>query len=144
MNVLPKVILLGLVLALSVPGAPAASACSELSIRNAGQVGPVHFDYGLDRLECTHPAVGETASFLVGRDVQVAWFHDEAGLAGLTVELAGPGVSETFAMAEHQQSDGSTYYDTPVFTLPEGFEGELTATLYEGTTVLATASAHTP
>jgi hypothetical protein len=117
--------------------------CGELSIRNPGRVGALHYDYSFDRMDCTIPAFGDTASYVFGRDVMVIWFHDEGNLTDLSVVLSGPGVSVTLPVEERASSDGGTYYATPVHALPEGFRGTLTATLLQGEEVVEATSART-
>lgn len=122
----------------------AGAACGELSIRNAHQAGPVHLDHSFDQMDCEASTLTGVGGVVLSRDVLVTWFHDEGDLTGLSVLLEGPGVSVTLPLAEDVLQGGSTVYSTPVHTLPEGFQGTLTATLLQDGEAIETASARTP
>lgn len=118
----------------------AVGTTCELDFRTDAHAGPAHADATV----APACAQGVAAAWPAGAGVLLTWWHDEAGVTGLTLALDGAGL-DGVALPLEATTYGGTLgearwrYDSPRFTPTQA--GTLTATLLRDGVPVASATA---
>lgn len=141
MRAFPLVLALLLPLAALPAQADHGNGCGPVSITAYALHSPVGYNTG--RKECGSP----THSLLLPGTsrVEVTYRVQEPGIAASLVALVEGLPSGPLEMPLHEQGSGSSFhYRTDPVWLPDGFTGDLTATILRDDVPVGTTTAHAP